>query len=46
MILAKRELQAKYYGSKDLFKYLDDIVIRFSDGTEIYNRIVSRNGTI
>ncbi len=34
MILAKRELQAKYYGSKDLFKYLDDIVIRFSDGTK------------
>ncbi len=34
LILAKRELQAKYYGSKDLFKYLDDIVIRFSDGTK------------
>lgn len=34
LILAKRELQAKYYGSKDLFKYLDDIVIKSSDGTK------------
>ncbi len=27
-------MQAKYYGSKDLYKYLDDIVIKSSDGTK------------
>ena len=34
LILAKSELQAKYYGSKDLYKYLDDIVIKSSEGTK------------
>lgn len=34
LILAKSELQAKYYGSKDLYKYLDDIVIKSPDGTK------------
>lgn len=34
LVLAKRELQAKYYGSNDLFKYLDEIVGKSTDGLE------------
>ncbi|MBQ8803519.1 MAG: hypothetical protein IJZ53_07805 [Tyzzerella sp.] len=30
--LAKRELQSKHYGSKKLFEYLDEIILKSSDG--------------
>lgn len=35
LLLVKRELKAENYGSKDLYQYLDEIVIKSSEGTKI-----------
>ncbi len=44
LMLAKRELSAKYYGSKDLYKYLDEIVIKFPEGPQRIKELFDEMG--
>jgi predicted RNA-binding Zn-ribbon protein involved in translation (DUF1610 family) len=42
--LAKGELQAKHYRSNDLIKYLDEIIIKFPDGSEKVKNLFDEMG--